>query len=234
MRLRSLVVSAALAAASGSSIAAQECVGIPRGGKGFLGGGPYGADGSGGTGVSFAYRGEGRSLMLDRESVGVFAHANPQKTMAVQVSHRVKRLSGCVTAGASWMSWDTEGNDSWSWSASEPDVYVIRHSVGGDYTRLRVPVGLSFGRTLDWRRVSFTPFVNPLVVFEKEGFSSNLRNPPPRQSRSTIGEGLAMGFTLRAGWFMMRPTVSSIDTRDMALSGRHNGPTSSLHIGVIY
>ena len=172
--------------------------------------------------------------MVEHQSLNVFAFANPQKSTSAKTSFRVNAIRGCVVAGASWMSWDTEGDEWRGWDSSDPDVITERHSIGGAYTRLRVPLGLSFGRSFNVKKVSFTPFVNPFVVYERETFAPNTFNGTTTSSRTSYGGGLATGFTMRAGWFVMRPTITVTNTRDRALSGKRNWADPALHFGVVF
>src|SRR5438132_6011679 len=109
MRSRSLVLVAAFVGSSVATARAQECVGMPKGGKGFFAAGLSGTDGASGTGLSFALKNPKRSLMIDHQSLSVFAAANVQQTTSAQASFYFRKLRGCVTTGASYMSWDTEG-----------------------------------------------------------------------------------------------------------------------------
>lgn len=234
MRTRTLVL-AAVAIASSTTLAAQECVGIPNGSRGFFGAGPAGTDGASGSSLTFAYRGENRSVMVTSQSLGVFAHANQQKTRSIQANFKIKALRGCVTSALKWQAWDTEGAESKGWSIDDPDVYWERHSIGGNYDRLRIPVGVSFGRTVNIRRVAFLPYANPFVVFEMEDFQSHRPDiDAPSQSRRSFGGGLETGFAMRAGWFVMRPSLTITNTTDRALSGKKNWADLALHFGVVF
>jgi hypothetical protein len=235
MRASSLVFIAAVVASSTSNAAAQECVGIPSRDKVYFAAGMAGTDGASGDALLFDYQFPRASVLLEQRSLGVFAHANPQSISSAQVSVKVKGLHGCVVSGANWQAWNTEGSESRSWSSSDPNVFVERHSVGGYYTRLRIPLGVSFGRTLEWKAVSVTPFVNPFAVFESESYRSN--EPAlsgAKNIRGSFGEGLATGLGLRLGWFMMRPTLMTTHTRDRALSGKQNEPEFAMHLGVVF
>ena len=234
MRSRPVVLAAALVISLAAGLAAQECVGLPKG-RGVLAVGPTGTDGASGTGLAFAYRGSNRSIQLAYQSLGVFAYANQQKTRSAQGNFRVNRLRGCITAGVKWQAWDTERADWFGWDADDPTVIVERHTIGGNYDRLRFPLGLSFGRTIDVKRVSLIPYVNPFAVFELEDFQSDARyTDAPSQSRSSLGGGLELGMAMRAGWFVARPMISVTNTRDRALSGKKNFADLALHFGVVF
>lgn len=234
MRSRSVVLVIGLAV-SGATLDAQQCVGVPKGTRGFFTAGVAGADGASGTGLSFAYGSPHASLLVDRSEIGVFAHANAQDVTTILGSMALRKLRGCLTFGASYMGWDTEGREWIGWSADDPGHLTEMHTIGANYSRLRVPVGLSFGRTIPWKRVTFTPFINPFVVYERESLASkDPNNTAAPERRSQFGGGLTTGITLRAGWFTMQPSISFINTRDRALSGRRNGPELSLRFGVVF
>jgi hypothetical protein len=235
MRARSLLLFVATLITSSGTLVAQECVGIPKGGKGFLALGPSGTDGASGTGISFAFHGANRSILTSYQSLGVFAYANQQKTRALQANFRVKALHGCVTTAAKWQAWDTERDDNASWSIDDPDVIIERHTIGGNYDRLRIPVGLSFGRTISWKSISVTPYANPFVAFENEQLKTHQTDTPPETHiRSAFGGGLEFGFGLRAGWFTTRSLVNVTNTRDRALSGKKNWADLAMHFGVVF
>jgi hypothetical protein len=234
MRSRPVVLAAALVFSSVAALAAQECVGLPKG-QGVLAVGPTGTDGASGTGLAFGYQGASRSVQLAYQSLGVFAYANPQKTRSAQANFKLKGLRGCITAGVKWQAWDTERADWSGWSDDDPTVIVERHTIGGNYDRLRFPVGVSFGRTMSLKRLSLVPYANPFVVFELEDFQSNMPNDDaPSQSRSSVGGGLELGMAMRAGWFVARPMISVTNTRDRALSGKRNFADIALHFGVVF
>jgi hypothetical protein len=233
MRGRLLVVAALVT--TSTTLAAQECAGIPGGGRGFLALGPSGTDGASGTGFSFAYRRTTAALQASYQSLGVFAYANEQKTRTVQGSLRVKALRGCVTAGAKWQAWNTDRDDNTSWDASRPTIVVEEHTIGGNYDRVRLPVGVSFGRSFQVKRLSIVPYANPHVALELEDFQSTVPNDDaPSQSRRSFGGGLELGAALRVGWFVMRTSVNNTNTADRALSGKRNSADLAMHFGVIF
>lgn len=234
MRSRPLVVAAALVLSWVPALA-QQCVGVPKGTKGFFTAGLAGADGASGTGLSFAYGSPRASVLVDQSEIGVFAHANAQAVTTIRGAWAINKIRGCLTFGATYMGWDTEGREWISWNANDPGHLTEMHTIGGNYTRLRLPVGLSFGRTIPWERVSLTPFINPFIVYERESLASkDPNNNAAPERRSKFGSGQVTGITLRAGWFTMQPSISVTNTHARALSGRRNGLEFSLRFGVVF
>lgn len=97
MRSRPLVVAAALVLSWVPALA-QQCVGVPKGTKGFFTAGLAGADGASGTGLSFAYGSPRASVLVDQSEVGVFAHANAQAITTIRGSWAINKIRGCPNA----------------------------------------------------------------------------------------------------------------------------------------
>lgn len=217
--------------ASAGAAAAQQCVGVPSQGRGFLTYGFEGTDGATGEGVSFAYGTPNAAVLLHRRSMDGFTLVDDLGSTEAQLSIRLPRvaLPVCLVAGGQWTAYDNEREESRSWTAREPGYVIQRNRTGGPYERVRVPVGISVGEEFRVGRVSLTPFVTPTVVYESETYRPF---DGGAQRRTDWGYGATGGVTAAIGWLVVRPTLSHVSTHDYALSSQNNWPVASLQVGV--
>lgn len=209
---------------------AQECSGIP-GGRGYLSVGFEGTDGATGQGVGFAYRAPAAAMVLQHRSLNDISLADDRRTSEVQFSTKVPavRLPVCLVAGAQSTAYDNSFHESTSWG-EDPGYRTERHRMGGAYRSFRVPLGVSAGREFRVSdRLSLIPFVQPLVVLERESLQPATG---PLQTRSDWGLGASGGITAALDWVVLRSTVTHASAHEYALSSQHNWPVVSLHAGV--
>lgn len=225
-----IVLVVALAVAPAGALA-QECVGLPQGGRGLLAVGFEGTDGATGLGLSFAYQTPRGGVLLQQRSLEDWTIVDDLRTGEAQLNVRLPASSVpvCVTVGTQRSAYDTDRLESESWDGREPGYKTERHRLGGPYRRLRVPLGVSVGREFRLRTLSVTPFVAPAAVFERERIVPETGS---EQRRSGWGWAMSGGFTAAVDWLVLRSSVSHTATHDYALSGKHNGPVLSVHAGV--
>ena len=215
-----------------SVVSAQECVGLPSGGRGVLTYGFEGADGATGQGLGFAYQTHRGAVILQHRWLNDFTLVDEMRTTDLQGSARITStdLPVCVTAGLQWTSYDTDRLESEGWRSDNPEYRTRNIRLGGAYGRTRIPVGVAFGREIRLsRNVSLTPFLAPGVVYEYESY---LPETGARQVRDALGWRADGGVTTRAGWFVLRTIVRQTGTHDYALSSQHNFLELTLQAGV--
>lgn len=210
---------------------AQECVGLPSG-RGLLSVGFEGTDGATGRGLNFAYRGPSAAVLLQHRSFDGFTLVDDLSTTEAQASAKIPalRLPICLTTGAQWTAYQSDRHESTTWLGTDPGYRTERHRIGGPYRRLRVPVGVAFGR--EFRvgdRLTLVPYVQPAVVFERESYEPE---NGPAESRSALGWGASGGVTAAFEWFVLRSALTHTATHGYSLSSQHNFPTLSVHAGV--
>jgi hypothetical protein len=228
LNLRAAGLALALFASAGAA-AAQQCVGIPSQGNGFLTYGFEGTDGATGDGVSFAYGTPNAAVLLQRRSMDGFTLVDDLASTEAQLSIRLPAigLPVCLVAGGQWTAYDNEREQSRSWT--DPGYVDQRNRIGGPYERVRVPVGISAGEEFRVGRVALAPFVTPTLVYESETYRPF---DGGAQRRTDWGYGVSGGVTATVGWLVVRPTLSHVSTHEYALSSQHNWPIASLQLGV--
>lgn len=215
-----------------SMASAQECVGIPSGGRGVLTYGFEGTDGATGQGLGFAYQTPGAAIILQHRWLDDFTLVDELRTTDVQLSMRVpsQHVPVCVTGGLQWTSYDNDRIESQSWNGNDPEYRTTNVRVDGPYRRARIPVGVAFGREFELgRSVSLTPFLAPGLVYEHETYAPETGS---KQVRHTLGWHANGGVTASVGWLVLRSAVRQTRTRDYALSSQHNFLELTVQAGV--
>lgn len=212
--------------------AAQECVGLPSG-RGVLSVGFEGTDGATGQGLSFAYQTRNAALMLQHRSLDVLSLVDEMSTSEGQVSLRLPsgpRLPVCATVGLQTTAYRNDYTESTSWTSGDPDHEIQRNRIGGPYSGLRVPLGVSMGREFRVSdRMAVVPFLQPTVVFQGEHYQPQRG---PEETRNNWGLGLSGGVTAAFDWLVLRSTVTHTTRPGNSLSTLNDWPTVSLHAGV--
>lgn len=213
-------------------VQAQECIGLPSGGRGLLTYGFEGTDGATGEGLSFGYQTPGAAVLLHRRSLEGFTLVDEIQSFEAQASIRlpVAQLPVCFVVGTGWTGYDNERLESRSSSGNDPHYVTERHRVGGPYHRFRVPVGVGLGREFVLGEgLSLTPFFAPALVYEIETYRPQNGS---EQTRSRLGIAASGGLTAAVGWLVVRSTLTHTLTHEYALSSQHNFPMLSMHVGV--
>lgn len=224
---------AALAVLIVPSVAsAQECVGLPGGGRGVLTYGFEGTDGATGQGLGFAFQTQRAAIILQHRWLDDVSLLDTRRTTDVQVSMRPSslRMPVCVTGGLQWTSYDSDRVVSQRWNSDDPAYSTMQLRVGGPYQRARIPVGLAFGREFELGgSVSVTPFLAPGLVYEHETYRPETGS---KQVRRTLGWRADGGITGRIGWLVFRSIVRQTRTQDYTLSSQHNFMELTVQAGV--
>lgn len=214
-------------------LGAQDCIGLSRQGNGMLTYGFQGTDGATGYGLDFAFHAFGASVQIQRRSLEAFTVVDRIDTYGAQVAIPIATggLAACVVAGMETTSYDNERLVSRSWSSDFPTRIVEEHRIGGPYRRVRVPIGLAFGREfhpLD--RLSIVPYLIPAIVLQQERLEPEGEQ---EREREAFTYGLSGGVAFVLDWFVLRSSIAHTMGPD-ALSGRNNFPSLSIHLGVSY
>ena len=200
--------------------AAQECLGISAGSRGYASYGVEGTDGVTGQALTVGLTVRDFSLQLHGRrmdpggttfSGGVVGRMH---TLQLQAAHPItKKLPLCIFGGFGWTGYNME-----------------RENVNSPYTQLRAPLGISLGKEFKLTdQFSVSTFVQNAALFDVErferggGFTSNQFN---------LGVGMAAGLGLSYGPLMLRSTISNYKTLRSSPALYNDFPYMSLQLGV--
>lgn len=204
--------------------AAQECLGITAGSRGYASYGVEGTDGVTGQAATVGLRLSDFNVQLHARvmdpggrtfSSGVNGRMH---TVELQVARPItKKLPLCLFSGLGWTGYDLE-----HFSAGETS--------SGGYTQLRVPLGISLGKEFKLtENLGVSTFVQNAALYQFERFDpSDVR----ASSQSTLGIGMTAGLGLTYGRLMLRSTISNYKTLSSPVGLYNDFPYMSLQVGV--
>lgn len=223
-RLPSVLLPIALVAAPTAGLGAQACLGLPDRAHTSIAAGFEGTDGL--SGYSAA-------LMHARGRWGVQARVEryddqpdlrgPWHGGELQASRALRRAAG----GASRVC------------AVGAARYQVDAPDDERYDRLRLPVGLAFGREFgaapmdDWAsRLTIAPFVQPEILLQHERWRADA--DAPTVTRTRLAPSAVAGVGIGAGPMLLRSAVRYQALPQYTLNDRHNWFELTLQAGISF
>jgi hypothetical protein len=229
---RILMFSVSMVFGVAMSAAAQECVGISPGSRGYASFGLEGTDavtGYAGTlGLQlrdFTVQLHGRRMDQGHSGrIDLANSADHVKTVQLQVAHPItSKFPLCVFGGFGWTGYTLER----TLRVSPTEQQFVT----GGYTQVRVPVGISLGKEFKLtENFRVSTFAQNAVMYEFEKYD------PDQQERkthhNTLGIGMTAGLGVSYGPLMLRSTISNYKALKNGVGLYNDFPFMSLQLGV--
>jgi hypothetical protein len=228
---RTAALALGLAATISAEAAAQECLGISAGSRGYVSYGVEGTDGVTGQAATVGLRLSDFNVQLHGRlmdpggtsfSGGVTGSV---KTIEAQVAYPItKKVPLCVFAGLGWTNYKLERTG--FFGGTEPTTET------GPFTQLQVPIGISLGKEFRvTERFRVSGFVQNAALYRFERYDSGLASGGYR-THNTLGLGVTVGAGLSYGPLMLRSTISNHKTLNNSVGLYDDFPYMSLQLGV--
>lgn len=217
-----------MAVTMSAEVAAQECIGISAGSRGYVSYGVEGTDGVTGEALTVGLRLRDFNVQLHGRSMDPGGYtfssgvAGRMRTVQAQISYPLTdKLPLCLFAGLGWTNYKLERSG--LFGGTEPQTE------SGPFTQLQIPVGISLGKELRLtNNLRVSGFVQNSVLYQFERYESNIGNP----DHNTLGLGMTLGAGISYGPIMLRSTISNHKTLQNSVGLYSDFPYMSLQVGV--